>query len=50
VSINTTNKYVTLDLEAKRQALDKSERVLSGRQRATLPVPERDLIEWLESL
>lgn len=50
VSINTTNKYVTLDLEAKRQALDKSERVLSDRQRGTLPVPEHDLIEWLESL
>jgi integrase/recombinase XerD len=50
VSINTTNKYVTLDLEAKRQALDKSEPVFSDRQRETLPVPEHDLIEWLESL
>jgi site-specific recombinase XerD len=50
VSINTTNEYVTLDLEAKRQALDKAERVLSDRQRENLPVPEHDLIEWLESL
>jgi integrase/recombinase XerD len=50
VSINTTNKYLTLDLEAKRQALDKSERVLSGRQRGTLAPPDHDLIEWLESL
>jgi integrase/recombinase XerD len=50
VSINTTNKYLTLDLEAKRQALDKSERVLSGRQRGTLSPPDHDLIEWLESL
>ncbi len=50
VSINTTNKYLTLDLEAKRRALDKSERVLSGRQRSTLRSPDHDLIEWLESL
>jgi integrase/recombinase XerD len=49
-SINTTNKYLTLDLEAKRQALDKAERVLSGRQRSTLRAPDHDLIEWLESL
>jgi integrase/recombinase XerD len=50
VSINTTSKYLTLDLEAKRQALDKSERVLSGRQRSILQPPDHDLIEWLESL
>ena len=50
VSINTTNRYLTLDLEAKRQALDKSERVFSGRQRSTLRAPDHDLIEWLESL
>ena len=50
VSINTTNRYLTLDLEAKRQALDKSERVLSGRQRGALRPPDHDLIEWLESL
>jgi integrase/recombinase XerD len=50
VSINTTTKYLSLDLEAKRQALDKSERVLSGRQRATFRPPNDDLIDWLESL
>jgi site-specific recombinase XerD len=50
VSINTTNKYLTLDLEAKRQALGKSEQVLSGRQRGILRPPDHDLIEWLESL
>jgi integrase/recombinase XerD len=50
VSINTTYKYVTLDLEAKRKALDKAERILSDRHRENLPVPEHDLIEWLESL
>jgi integrase/recombinase XerD len=50
VSINTTNKYLTLDLEAKRQALDRSERILCGRQRGAFPPPDHDLIEWLESL
>lgn len=50
VSINTTNKYLTLDLEAKRQALDKSERIFSGRQRNTPAPPDNDMIEWLESL
>ncbi len=50
VSINTTNKYATVDLEAKRQALNKSKSLLSVRQRKSLPVPEHDLIEWLESL
>jgi integrase/recombinase XerD len=50
VSINTTTKYLTLDLEAKRQALDKSERVLSGRQRRNFRPPNDDLIDWLESL
>jgi len=50
VSINTTNKYLTLDLEAKRQALDKSEPVLSDNQRRVFQCPENDLIKWLESL
>jgi site-specific recombinase XerD len=50
VSINTTNRYLTLDLEAKRQALDKSEPVLSGRQRKSFRQPDHELIEWLESL
>jgi len=50
VSINTTTKYLTLDLEAKRQALDKSEPVLSGRQRRAFRPPDNDLIAWLESL
>jgi len=42
-------RYTAKDLEAKRQALDKSERVLSDRQRGTLPAPDHDLIQWLES-
>ena len=50
VSINTTNKYLTLDLEAKRQALEKSEPILSGDQQDTFRCPDHDLIKWLESL
>jgi site-specific recombinase XerD len=50
VSINTTNKYLTLDLETKRQALDKSAPVLSGVQRRVFRCPDQDLIQWLESL
>ncbi len=50
VSINTTNKYLTLDLETKRQALDKADRVLSGRQRRVFQPPDNNLIKWLESL
>ena len=50
VSINTTNKYLTLDLETKRQALDKSEPKLSDDQRQVFGHPDNDLIKWLESL
>ncbi|MFI5455997.1 MAG: tyrosine-type recombinase/integrase [Isosphaerales bacterium] len=50
VSINTTNKYLILDLEAKRQALDKSKPILSGHQRGIFRSPDHDLIKWLESL
>jgi integrase/recombinase XerD len=50
VSINTTNKYLTLDLETKRQALDKSAPALSGDQRRVFRCPDQDLIKWLESL
>jgi site-specific recombinase XerD len=49
-SVNTTNKYLTLDLEAKREALTKAKPILarygqSGRWRS-----DRNLIKWLESL
>lgn len=50
VSINTTNRYLTLDLETKRKALDKT-KPLNSRSRS--PVPwrtDRNLIDWLESL
>jgi integrase/recombinase XerD len=50
VSINTTNKYLTLDLEVKRKALDKSKPALSRSQRRIFRQPDQDLIKWLESL
>ncbi|MBM4092183.1 MAG: integrase [Planctomycetes bacterium] len=49
VSINTTNKYLTLDLETKRQALAKAKPITSNRRSATWR-SDRNLIKWLESL
>jgi len=49
-SLNTTNKYLAIDLEAKRDALAKAEPLL---QRGKTPAAWRgdpDLIQWLENL
>jgi len=48
-SINTTHKYVAIDLEAKRAALAKAEPVTKA---AKLPRwrTDNDLLSWLESL
>jgi site-specific recombinase XerD len=48
-SINTTYKYVTIDLEAKREALAKAEPVTKSKQ---LPRwrTDNDLLTWLETL
>jgi len=49
-SVNTTNKYAHMDLEMKRQALEKAE--LKG-DHPRLPKEWRqntNIIEWLESL
>jgi site-specific recombinase XerD len=48
-SINTTNKYLTLDLETKRQALAKAKPITSRRRSASWR-SDRNLIKWLESL
>jgi len=48
-SINTTNKYLTLDLETKRQALAKAKPITSNRRSASWR-SDRNLIKWLESL
>ncbi len=49
-SLNTTNRYLTIDLEAKREALEKAQPLLikHGRQQNWRKNP--DLIAWLESL
>ncbi len=48
-SINTTHKYVTIDLEAKRAAIAKAKPVTKS---ARLPRwrTDKDLLTWLESL
>lgn len=50
VSVNTTNKYLTLDLEAKRAALAKAQPILSRHHRNGGWRRDRNLIKWLESL
>jgi site-specific recombinase XerD len=49
-SVNTTNKYLSLDLDAKREALAKVEPLLPQKQRTRGWRDEKDLIKWLESL
>jgi integrase/recombinase XerD len=50
VSVNTTNKYLTLDLETKRAALAKAKPILSRNRRCGGWRTDRNLIKWLESL
>jgi integrase/recombinase XerD len=49
VSINTTNRYLTLDLDAKRKALNKT-KPITGQRRIASWRSEGNLIKWLESL
>lgn len=49
-SVNTTNRYLTLDLETKREALAKATPIGSRSRRAVTWRNDRDLIKWLESL
>jgi len=50
VSINTTTKYLALDLETKREALAKAMPILSRNRRSKTWRKDKNLIEWLESL
>lgn len=50
VSVNTTNKYLTLDLETKRQALAKTKSTTFPSRRSASWRSDRNLIKWLESL
>jgi len=49
-SINTTNKYLTLDLEAKREALEKAKPLLKRSGKVGAWRKDPDLIGWLEAL
>lgn len=49
-SVNTTNIYATLDLEAKREALSKTKPILLPRRRFGRWRSDQSLIQWLESL
>ena len=50
VSVNTTNKYISMDLEAKREALAKAKPLLKGKRRSAKWRQDRNLIAWLTSL
>ena len=50
VSVSTTNKYLALDLEAKREALAKMKPLIKGGRRSQKWRQDRNLIAWLEAL
>lgn len=49
-SLNTTNRYLAIDLEAKREALEKAQPLLTGNGSRKRWRNKTDLIAWLESL
>lgn len=49
-SLNTTNKYLSLDLEAKREALAKAKPLMKSGSKAGTWRRDTDLIAWLENL
>lgn len=49
-SVNTTNKYATMDLEMKRQALDKAKPLSNADPHQGEWKQNPDLLAWLESL
>jgi len=50
VSVNTTNKYLALDLEAKREAMAKAKPLLRRNRRSAKWRHNRNLIAWLTTL
>jgi site-specific recombinase XerD len=50
VSVNTTNKYLSIDLEAKREALAKVKPLLKGRRHSAKWRKDKNLIAWLTAL
>lgn len=49
-SINTTHKYVTIDLEAKRAAIAKAEPIAVKSAKSLRWKTDEDLLQWLQSL
>jgi len=49
-SLNTTNKYLSVDLEAKREALAKAKPLMKSSSKAGAWRRDADLIAWLENL
>jgi integrase/recombinase XerD len=49
-SVNTTNKYLAVDLEAKREAIGKAKPQIKGIRRSRKWRHDHDLITWLETL
>jgi site-specific recombinase XerD len=49
-SVNTTHRYLALDLEAKREALAKAKPIMGSKTKPGRWKSDRNLIEWLESL
>jgi len=49
-SLNTTNKYFTLNLDSKREALAKAKPILPNNGRSRRWRSDRNLLEWLEAL
>jgi integrase/recombinase XerD len=49
-SINTTHKYVTIDLEAKRAAIAKAEPIAVKSAKSPRWKTDEDVLQWLESL
>lgn len=49
-SVNTTNKYVTIDLEMKREAIAKASRPCSESALSSAWRKDPDILSWLEAL
>jgi len=50
VSIETTNKYISIDLEAKRETLAKAKPLLKGQRHSGKWHRDPDLMAWLTAL
>jgi site-specific recombinase XerD len=50
VSVNTTNKYLSVDLESKREAITKAKPQIIGERYSAKWRSDLDLIAWLETL